>query len=378
MLAHHTATNPETPQTKDARGVFVTLRGAETAKFVPWTGEDSVQAQLDLLRDAGGGELAFAPGDYELKAGLRIVKVNNLRIAGTPATRLHFAPEPTVRPTLLEEATWRDRTLRVTNPESMKVGRSYQLYREDLKGDRILEFTVAAIEGDTIHLAIEVSLMRHVKEIPPGTVVIDEINGFRIIHCDNLVIEGLEIDGMNRGDVHGHTTFCGILAGGIDRQQKRPTSTGLTIRGCRIHSMMGRGICVYRMENILIEGNQVHTIDTQAVEIDHFATGVVRCNYISDAAVGVTLNDAFDSLVEANSIQNCRAGVSMVQHFAVDPFNKGNVVRNNVLVGGATGVHIQAGIKDNQVIDNLFGSLDEARWVKQKGGNTEERNAALE
>ena len=68
----------------------------EEAAFVPRTGEASVQSQLGRLREAGGGELVFAAGDYELETGFRITRARDLRIAGSGAgtTRLHFAPEP--------------------------------------------------------------------------------------------------------------------------------------------------------------------------------------------------------------------------------------------------------------------------------------------
>lgn len=367
-----------TTQSLAGRGVFVTPLGSETAQFVPWTGEASIQEQLEALRDAGGGELVFAPGDYELQAGFHLVKINNLRIAGTRATRLHFAPEPAVRPSLLVGATRRDRTLRVANPETMRVGRSYQLYKKNLKGDRILEFKVKQIEGETVHLAVEVSLMGHVKEIPAGSVVVDEINAFHIVECNNLVIEGLEVDGINRGDVHGHTTYCGVYAKGKGRPKELPETSGLTVRGCHIHGMKGRGVCVYSMKDVLIEGNEVHDIDSQAIEIDHFAQGVVRCNLIGDATVGVALNDAFDSIVEMNTIDGCVLGVHMMQHFDVAPFNQGNVVKANIFIGCRDGIYVPKGIKNNTFTDNSFIGLDEWRWVKQEGGNVSERNVGLD
>lgn len=376
-LAFTAKSCPENTQTPDARGVFVTPKGADTARFVPWKGEASVQNQLALLREAGGGEVIFAPGDYMLETGFRIAKTNDLRIAGSRATRLYFAPEPTLRPTLLAEATRGGMTLQVANPQSIRAGRSYQVYKDDLKGDRILEFSVKSLEGQTVHLTRGVHFMGHVKEIPAGSIIIDEINAFRVIECENLVIEGLEIDGQNRGDVHGHTTYCGVYAVGVNRPRQLPTSSGLTVRGCHIHGMKGRGICVYSMKDVLIEGNHVHTIDSQAVEIDHFAQGVVRANTLGDAGVGVALNDAYDSLVEANTFEDCSMGVGFVMHFDDAPFNAGSMVKGNVFVGGRRGVNIQNGIKNNAVTDNVFGALKKANWVEQKGGNTDERNSAL-
>ena len=52
-------------------------------------------------------------------------RARDLRIAGSGAatTRLHFAPEPEVRPTLIEDARIWSRTLRVADAGSMREGR---------------------------------------------------------------------------------------------------------------------------------------------------------------------------------------------------------------------------------------------------------------
>lgn len=131
------------------------------------------------------------------------------------------------------------------------------------------------------------------------------------------------------------------------------------------------------MKNVLIEGNHVHTIDSQAVEIDHFTQGMVRANTLGNAGVGVALNDAFDCVVEANTFHDCQTGVGFVKHFDDAPFNAGSVVKGNVFVGGGRGINVQDGIKNNRITDNVFGGLKKARWVGQKGGNVDERNVAL-
>lgn len=75
--------SPQESAAADARGVFVRLAGETEATFVPWTGEAGVQAQLDRLSEAGGGEVIFAAGDYELETGFRVTRARDLRIAGS-------------------------------------------------------------------------------------------------------------------------------------------------------------------------------------------------------------------------------------------------------------------------------------------------------
>lgn len=363
--------SPQDAAATDARGVFVRTAGEADATFVPWTGEAGVQAQIDRLSEAGGGEVIFAAGDYELETGFRVTRARDLRIAGSGAatTRLHFAPEPEVRPTLIEDARIWSRTLRVADAGSMREGRGYQLYKADLKGDRILEFVVDRIEGDTLTLRAPIHFMGHVKEIPAGSVVIDEINAFALRSSERVTIEGFEIDGRDRGDVHGHTTYCGIYAVGVHKPRALPESSGLVVRGCHIHGLKGRGVCVYSMKDVLVEGNHIHGIDAQAVEIDHFAQGVVRVNTIEDAAVGVALNDAYSSIVEMNTLRDCALGVGFVKHFDDAEFNVDSSVRANLMVACGRGVHAQNGVAGNRIVGNRFAQMEESLWVRQEGGN---------
>ena len=188
--------SPQSAKATDARGVFVRIAGKPRRPSSP--GPARRRSRLTSTGSARPvGEVVFAAGDYELETGFRITRARDLRIAGSGAgtTRLHFAPEPTVRPTLIEDARIWSKTLRVADAGSMREGRGYQLYKADLKGDRILEFVVDRIEGDTPTLRAPIHFMGHVKEIPAGSVVIDEINAFALRSCERVTIESLEIDG---------------------------------------------------------------------------------------------------------------------------------------------------------------------------------------
>lgn len=54
--------------------------------------------------------------------------------------------------------------------------------------------------------------MSHVKSIPKGSQVLEQLNFFIAEQCNHMKISGFEMDGLGRGDVFGHTIYCGFLA----------------------------------------------------------------------------------------------------------------------------------------------------------------------
>lgn len=371
----------QAPAEPDTRGVFVRPSGAGSTSFVPWEGEVTAQRELVRLTRAGGGDLVFAPGDYELERGLMLAGARDIRIAGSGAgtTRLHFAAGPEQRPTLLADVAPGAKTILVSGADALEPRRAYQLYRSDLRGDRILEFRVASVDGETVTLAAPARYMGHVEEIPAGSVVVEVINAFVVWESERITIERLEIDGVGRGDVHGHTTFCGVYAVGDYEVGELPTTSGLTVRDCRIHNLMGRGVCVYGMKDIDVSGNHIHAIDAQAIEIDHFSRGRVEENTIVDARAGVALDDAYDTVVRGNTVRDCPAGVALVKHFETPGFNVGNAVESNLIVDCEIGVKVQEGIRGNRITGNTFSGIAADRWIRQDGdANETEGNAALE
>jgi len=376
-----TPAGTQTSAGTDARGVFVRASGDESTRFVPWEGEVTAQRELLRLTRSGGGDLVFAPGDYELERGLVLAGASDIRIAGSGAgtTRLHFAEGPEVRPTLLADVEPGAETLRIDGASTLEARRTYQLYRGDLTGDRILEFRVASVDGETVTLAAPARFMRHVEEIPAGSVVVEVVNGLVVWESERITIERLEIDGVGRGDVHGHTTFCGIYAVGVYRIGERPTTSGLTVRDCHIHDLMGRGVCVYGTKDVLVCGNHIHGIDAQAVEIDHFSQGRVEENTIEDSRSGVTLDDTYDTIVRGNTLRRCKSGVALARHFETPGFNVGNLVASNLIVGCNFGVKVQAGIRGNRIVANTFSGMAAERWIEQEADSNEtEGNGALE
>lgn len=362
----------------DLRGVFVRAHDAPRATFVPWQGEQSVQGALNGLVRDGGGEVHFAPGDYDIEVGFQLNRARQIRISGSPGTTLRFLPDAAFTPGLTKGAQPGDTTLTVDDARGVKAGHRYQLYPKDLKGDRLLELTVTKVDGNELTLSRPVAFMGHVQAIPVGSALIDDVCFFRVMQCDEIEIEGLTLDGLGRGRVHGHTTFCGVYVVGVHRPGELPTSRGLRVRNCKLSRLQGRGVCVYSMAEVLVEGCSISGVDSQAIELDHFTTGRVIGNDLSTSGVGVALNDAFASVVERNTIVGCAIGVAFVRHFSEAAFNVDNVIQENIIVGATgPGVDVQSGIKGNVIRGNWFADQPEARWIRAGDGNQIEGNRAF-
>ena len=213
--------------------------------------------------------------------------------------------------------------------------------------------------------------MPHVKEIPSDCRVLEEVNGFQIKRCPGITIQNLTLDGHGRGDVRGHTIYSGIINTGLYRERRRPTTVGMTVRGCTFRGLMGRGIAFYGVAGARIEGNSFHRIRAQAIEIDHFSSGHVLNNHVDGAEVGVTINDAFESLVEGNVLRNCRYGIRFMDVISADWVNTGNVVRDNQIGPGCKlGVEFRDPMQGNVVRGNRFLGLAKKDRVVNAEGNT--------
>jgi len=370
---------PQTPAAQPAveRGIWVRLKGEEQPSFFPWASEVTVNRQLRRLRDAEGGELTFAPGTYSVLRGFLVPQVPDLTISGSPGTELVFKDEPRT-PLTLDVVESGARTIRVDRTDDLRVGLEYQVYAADLDKTRVLEFQVESVEGDTIHLAEPAKLLAHYESIPAGSRVLLTCNFFKVLGCQRLVIQGLSMDGRERGDVRGHTLYGGVYASGL-LQHARPKIHGLTVRDCTFRGLAGRGVAVYGYDEVAIENCEFHDITAQAIEIDHFSSARVAGNRIDGAEVGVMLNDCFDTLVEDNELSNCLTAVRFLRLFGEDWVNTGNVVHNNRIgPGNRRGVvfedEIADGLSGNRVVANHFIGQGPKSRIVDPGANKVEGN----
>ena len=366
---------PRAPRAVDERGVYVRLAGEETPEFVPWSSEATVDRQLRRLRDAGGGELRFAPGTYPVLRGFTVPRLQDVTISGSPGTELVFKREPPTPLTLtaVEEG---DRTIKVDRTESLYAGVGYQLYAPYLDTTRVLEFRIESIDGQDVRLEEPVKYLPRQTSIPAGSRVLMTCNFFRVMGSSRVVIEDLTMDGRGRGDVRGHTLYGGVYASGLV-QHERPTISGLTVRNCTFRGLKGRGIAVYGLADVLIEDCEFRDITAQAIEIDHYSSGRVVGNLVDGAEVGVMLNDCFETVVEGNELRNCLTAVRLLRIFGEDWVNTGNVVRGNRIgPGNRRGVvfedEVSTGLTGNYVIENHFvGQGPKSRFVDAEGNTVE-------
>lgn len=351
---------------RQTEGLFVRRTGDKYPTFVPWESEATANSIFEQLAGIGG-EVHFAPGTYVLEQGFEIEGVPDLTISGSPGVELQFAPAPEVEPRTTAPLRRGSTELLVDRPDLMVPGWDYQLYAANGRGDRLLEFTVAAVEGERVLLEKPVAYMPHVKAIPPGCRVLIEVNGFEVQKCPGLVIQSLSIDGRGRGTVRGHTIYSGVIAAGDYRAGRRPRVFGLTIRGCTFRGLMGRGIAFYGLDEVLIENNYFSAIRAQAIEVDHFSSGHVLFNYVNRAQSGVTLNDSFKALVEGNTLANCDFGVYFMKVFEQRWVNTDNEVVNNTFGPGCVRAVVfrDPGIEGNRIRGNRFIGLHERFRVVQ-------------
>jgi hypothetical protein len=360
-------------------GVFFRKHGASRYRFVAWKSEESVNRVFAAMRQWGGGEVHFAPGTYTLELGFEAFRVPNLTVSGSPGVVLQFAHGPVEPPRTLRPVEEGDTNIVVDRADGLRAGRPYQLYSPKRSGARVLDFEIESIEGDTLHLRRPVAFMPMVSEIPAGSQVLLELNAFRFRECPGLVIENLTIDGRGRGPVRGHTLYCGVYATGRYRAGERPTTRGMTVRGCTFKNLMGRGVCAYGIADVVVEDSTFLDIHAQAIEIDHYSSGYVARNHVRGAEVGVMLNDAFESVVEGNVLSGCRKeAVKVLRIFPEDWVNTGNVVRDNRIgpdnrSGVVIGSDIDVPITGNSVLGNHFVGLEPELRVVAPEGNEVER-----
>lgn len=360
-------------------GLLVRRRGFDRMEYVPWESEATANQVFRYLKYWSGGEVHFLPGRYEIEQALDVRGTPDLKISGTPGAVLTFAKGPDTPPRNLEALQRGDTEMRVDRPEQMRVGWKYQLYAPDKDNTRVLEIEVFAIEGDRIQLLEPVTFMPMISEIPANCRVFEEVNIFRVRNCPRLVMENLVMDGAHRGTVRGHTLYGGIYVTGDYRHLERPITHDMTVRGCTFRNFEGRGLCAYGLGDLRVENCGFYDIRAQALEVDHFSSGHILNNDFDGGECGVMVNDAFDTVVEANTIRNCRIGVRVLRLFDPEWVNTGNLIASNrigpgCIKGVAFEDQVGDGLEGNFVLENHFIGLGPKLRVHNADGNTVEGN----
>ncbi len=347
--------------------------------FMPWKSMETINNAILKLRKANGGRILWMPGTYEIPQPIEIWDGKDIQIEGMPGSILTFPPAPKSNATLAMDLVEGSNTILVENPELLHLNWRYQLYSSDGTGDRLLEFRVTGIEGNTIKIHPTIRFMRHVESVSKGCILIEHANFFELNRSHNITVRGLTMDGGSRGSVAGHTTYCGIIAAGLAQKSKRPLSQGLTIQDCTFRDLKGRGVAIYKTAGVMIKNCHFQGIAAQALEIDHYSTGVVTTNLIEDSMAGVTLNDAFDTEVTFNTIRNCSQSISLYKHFNDNWVNTGHLISSNHIAPkqGRPGILFHQPMTSNRIEGNYFLDCPKELWVQGAKGNLVGDNLAI-
>ena len=373
---HPPGAHPPIPETKRL-GLMVRFPGEERFKLVPWGSVETIQDLLDEMRDnTESAEILFLPGRYEIDGRIFVHMIQDLTISGTPGVELYFREGPDKVTSVTENVDRGSLEMMVADPSKMEAGRRYQIYKESGIHDRILEFTVDEVVDGVVRMELPALYMPHVKEVPPGSWIMEEHTFFRVSRSPRFTLQGITMDGMNRGGIRGHTIYCGVHANGLYKVGFKATTMGLTVRNCTFRNLKGRGIVWYGLGGAVIEHNRLENITAQAIEIDHLSAGIVRNNIVNGAEAGVMLNDAYDSIVEANVLLGCKHGIRFLALYDNGWANHANIVRDNIIgPGSLAGVMFSSeGMVDNVITGNTFLGLRREHWVKNGDGNLIEGN----
>ncbi len=365
------STSVPTPAQVEPIGFFVLAPGSKNRQFIEWKSEETLNKFLSGIRHQKGYGIQFTPGVYEVSQRIIVSENPGLTISGSAGVTLQFAEgmdDCGNTSTPIEEGTTEFDT---THPELFLPLKRYQLFRADSKGDRLLEFVALSVDGNTVKMAWAAHFMPHVKSIPAGARIIEDVNFFAIYRSPGLTIQNLIMDGRGQGNIRGHTTYCGVYAVGNYELHRKPITDGLTIRGCTFKGLSGRGVAFYGIYNAVIQSCTFQNIRAQAIEVDHYSSGLIQGNHVDGAEVGVMINDAFDSLIEANTLVNCREAVKFLRIHEDDWTNTGNTVQfNHIGPGCRAGVRFFGpGMHDNLVRGNFFYGLGDDYQVMNAEGN---------
>ncbi len=343
-------------------GIFIQKGDATDLEFMEWQSESTANDAIQSLPAGTGGTIYFAPGRYVVRHGIVIKDIDDVALVAAPGVELVFPARGPQTIQLAAPATEGQEQLTVDRSEELSLGGRYQLFPPSGKGGRLLEFTVQELQGKRVGITRPVKLMKHVKSIPQGSIVIEELNFIRVFSSHNVWIQGFAMDGLNRGEVRGHTIFSGIIVANRYHEARAagaPLFAGLHIVGNRCHNLRGRGMAIYGTRDVIVDDNHFDNIGAQAIEIDHFSSARVTRNVIRNAGVGIQLDDVFETIVKENVIETTRKAIVSRGHFQDSWANTGNkIIQNSIIGPGEVGIHLSKLAHGNLIADNDFTAIE--------------------
>ncbi|MCD6049429.1 MAG: Pectate lyase superfamily protein [Verrucomicrobia bacterium] len=349
--------------------------------FVGTTEEPILKAIL-AANENGGGTVLIQGGVYQLRKGFFLESVKGVTIRGEGKVTLQLRPAIiTELKTALQTG---DRTLSLKTETALPIGLRLRVMAPEetnsFTGKPTPHFTVtvASVKGDTVMLKepAKFPAPAHTRAWDEDDPNLFEIRG----DSERIIIENLELEGsLKDGDIQQatHNTRCGVFIQGRYDYAKGPLGPKpkeIMVRNCRIQNFHGRGVAIYSSERCVVENCQISNTLDEGVDLDHFANGcTVRSNVIRRASVGIEMNDANDSQVEKNRIEDSSVGIRMWRWCQHEELNVRNEVRNNQLKGiRRQAIDFQEGTANNVVQGNRLelkagDDTKKEKWFRDAG-----------
>ena len=330
------------------------------ADFVGST-DQVIRSAIEDLRVTGGGTILIRPGEYRIRNTIALNAVRDIALVGQEGTMLKFANQ--FHATLATQANKGDTQLSLDLTEGLQPGDQLEVQakgRVDAFSKYQVPYFMCGVKEVADNIVTLSAPLRY--DAPAGTKVVCDHNLFYIGGSSyNLTFDSLTLDGnIREGDVRpiDHVQHCALAgSGGYNKDnasQNRPTN--IKVLNCTIRNFYHRGIAWYSFADSVVASCRIENTGDEAIDFDHYC---VRCsavnNTIRRCGVGVEINDASDSLVAGNTIEETGTGVTIWRWYHPEDLNRRNVVINNRLIR-TRGVGIRVGAKTdtNHIRSNII------------------------
>lgn len=288
------------------------------------TSSRAIQAAVDYVARLGGGTVQLQPGNYELRAAVRLA--SGIRLAGSGPDTILTRPG-SIRTRLAIDSDWYDQEITLTDAKGFQVGDSVCLMAKntDSGGQTVLKRVLVARSGNRFKL--DRPLRENLWQMGEAScatlypLVTSE-------EAENLVIENLALD----GNLKNTENFNGNYGGCIFMQDVNHVH----IKNVIARNYNGDGISWQICHDVTVEN--CHSHDNQDLGL-HPGSGsqrpLIRHNKIERCQIGLFFCWGVKfGLAEHNEISGIRGQGISIGHRDTDNIVRHNSVKNS----GQTGI----------------------------------------
>lgn len=208
---------------------------------------------------------------------------------------------------------------------------------------------------------------------------------------ENIIVEGLELDGVNKSaiNLYGiHCVYCGLAQttgltnGGYDAStvgKDKVNKIGMIIKKCIFKNVTRSGIAMLASSNTRIENNVLKNNINHGIELYNCSSYVVIRNRMqNNGQYGIWLSTVGNSLINNNIFSdNADLGVGFV-NFCKNNTVTGNILQNNINCGMRMHSTENNTVIGNVILDNGYGVYIEASSNNNTlTGNTFQNNKTI-